>query len=73
MTMILSGNPKILENMALMSQRERCIHILYTLFLLLYNYDFEWHSENLRKYGSLIATGTVYTISVYTVPVTIWL
>ena len=71
MTMILSGNPKILENMLLMSQRERCIHILYTPFLLLYDYDFEWKSENFRKYASHVATGKVYTLSVYTVPVTI--
>ena len=71
MSMILSGNPKILENMVLMSQRERCIHILYTPFLLLYNYNFEWKSENFRKYGSQVAAGTVYTHSVYTVPVTI--
>ena len=69
--MILSGNRKILENMVYKSQRERCIQILYTPFLLPYNYDFEWNSENLRKYGSLVATGTVYTHSVYTVPVTI--
>ena len=71
MTMILSGNPTILENMLLMSQRERCIHILYTPFLLLYHYDFEWKSENFRKYASHEATGTVYTNSVYTVPVTV--
>ena len=57
--------------MVLMSQRERCIKILYTPFLLLDDYDFEWKSENLRKYGSHVATGTVYTNSVYTVPVTI--
>ena len=73
MAMILSGNRKILENMVHKSQRELCIHILYTPFLLLYNYDFEWNSENLRKYGSLVATATVYTNSVYTVSVTIWL
>ena len=69
--MILSGHRKILENMVHMSQRERFIQILYTPFLLLYVYDFEWKSENLRKYGSHVATGTVYTHSVYTVPVTI--
>ena len=71
MAMILSGNPKILENMVPKSQRERCIHILYIPFLLLYDYDFEWKCENLRKYASLVAKGTVYTHSVYTVPVTI--
>ena len=71
MTMILSGNPKIFENMILISQRERCIDILYTPFLLLYDYDFEWKSENFRKYASHVATGTVYTHSVFTVPVTI--
>ena len=71
MTMILSVNPKILENMLFMSQRERCIHILYTPFLLLYDYDFEWKSENFRKYASHVATATVYRNSVYTVPVTI--
>ena len=71
MTMILSGNAKILENMLLQSQRERCIHILYTPFLLLYDYDFEWKCENFRKFAFHVATGTAYTNSVYTVPVTI--
>ena len=56
MTMILSRNPKIFENMILISQRERCIDILYTPFLLLYDYDFEWKSENFRKYASHVAT-----------------
>ena len=71
MAMILSGHRKILENMVHKSQRERCIHILYTPFLLLYNYDFDWKSKKFRKYASHVATGTVYTHSVYTVPVTI--
>ena len=35
--------------MVLLSRRERCIQILYTPFLLLYVYDFEWKSENFRK------------------------
>ena len=70
MAMILSGHRKILENMVHKSQRERCIHILYTPFRLLYDYEFEWNSQNLRKYGSHVATGTVYKNSVYTVPVT---
>ena len=46
---------------------------MYTPFLLLYDYDFEWKTENFWKYGSHIATGTVYTHYVYTVPATIWL
>ena len=71
MTMILSVIPKIIENMVLMLQRERCMHILYTPFLLLYDYDFECKTENHSKYGSHVATATVYTHSVYTVPVTI--
>ena len=57
--------------MVLKSQRERCIQILYTPFLLLDDYDFEWKSKNLRKYASHEATGTVYTNSVYTVPVAV--
>ena len=71
MAMTLSGNRKILENMVPKSQRERCIHILYTPFLLLYDYDFEWKCENFRKFAFHVATGTVYTHSVYIVPVTI--
>ena len=71
MTMTLTGKQKILENIVLMYQRERCKHILYTPFLLLYDYNFECNTENYRKYGSHVETGTVYTHSVYTVPVTI--
>ena len=68
--MTFRGKPKNLENMVLMYQRERYIHILYTPFLLLCDYDLECKTENFRKYGSHVATGTVYTHSVYTVPVT---
>ena len=71
MTIISSGRPNSLEIMVLMYQRERCVHILYTPFLLLYDFDFECNTENHRKYGSHVATGTVYAHSVYTVPVTI--
>ena len=46
---------------------------MYRPFLLLYDYDFEWKTDNFWKNGSHIATGTVYTHSVYTFPVTIWL
>ena len=70
MTMISSGRPNSLEIMVLMYQRERCVHILYTPFLLLYDYDFECKTENHSKYGSHLATATVYTHSVYTAPVT---
>ena len=64
MTMTLTGKQKILENIVLMYQRERCKHILYTPFLLLYDYHFECNAENHRKYGSHVATGTVYAHSV---------
>ena len=47
-----------------------CIHILDIPFLLLYDYDFECKTEKYRKYGSPVVTGTVYTNSIYTVPVT---
>ena len=50
-------------------QWERCTHILYTPFPLLYDFDLEWKAESYRKYGSHVAMGTVYTHSVYTVPV----
>ena len=46
------------------------MHILYTPFLLLYDYDFECKTENHSKYSSHVATATVYTHSVYTAPVT---
>ena len=46
---------------------------MHTPFLLLYDYDLESKSENFWKDGSQIATGKVYTHSVNTVPVTIWL
>ena len=68
MTMIWSGKQKIMVNMVLMYQWERCTHILYTPFPLLYDYDLEWKTENYRKYGSHVPIGTVYTYSVYTVP-----
>ena len=71
MAMTLSGKRKSLEIMVLMYQRERCVHILYTPYLLLCDYDLECKTENFRKYGSHVATGTVYTHSVYTVPATI--
>ena len=71
MTMISSVKPTIKEIIVLMWQREQCIHILYTPFLLLYDYYFECNAENHRKYGSHVATGTVYAHSLYTVPVTI--
>ena len=78
MAMILSGNRKILENMVHKSQRERCIQILYTPFLLLYNYDFGGIPsgnpkilENMLLMKIASRRGTVYTHSVYTVPVTI--
>ena len=45
MTIIWSGKPKIIENMVLMYQWERCTHILYTPFLLLYDYDLEWKTK----------------------------
>ena len=48
-------------------RRPWCIHILYTPFPLLYDYDFEWKTKNYRKYGSHVAQGTVYTHLVYTV------
>ena len=69
MTIISSVISKIIENVVLIYQRERCIHILCTPFLILYDYNFECNTENYRKYGSHVATGTVYTHSVYTVPV----
>ena len=56
--------------MVVLLQPELCIHILYTPFLILYAYDFERLTEKYRKYGSFVATGTVYTHSVYTIPVT---
>ena len=71
MTIFSSVIPKIIKKMILMYQREQFIHILYTPFLLLYDYIFECNTENHRKYGSHVATGTVYTHSVYTVLVTI--
>ena len=49
MTMFWSGKPKIIENMFLMYQWERCAHILYTLFPLLNDYALEWKSENYKK------------------------
>ena len=71
MNIILSVNQKIIENMVLMWQRERFIHIMYTPFPIQYDYDFELKTENVRKYGSYVATGTFYTHSVCTVPVTL--
>ena len=68
MTTIGSGKPNIIENMVLMYQWERCTHILHTPFLLLYDYDLEWKTKNYGKYGSHVPIGTVYTYSVYTVP-----
>ena len=68
MTINWSGKPKIIENMVLMYQWERCTHILYTPFPFLYDYNLEWKTENYRKYGSHVPMGTVYTHSVYTVP-----
>ena len=47
------------------------MHILYTPFLLLFDYDFECKTENVRKYGAHVTTEAVYKHSVYTVPVTI--
>ena len=41
---------------------------MYTPFPILYDYDLESKTENFWKYGSHIATGTVYTHSVYTIP-----
>ena len=37
---------KVMENMVLVYQRERCINILYTPFPLLYDYDLEWKTDN---------------------------
>ena len=68
MTMIWSGKQKIMENIVLLYQWKRCTHILHTPFPLLYDYDLEWKPENYRKHCSLLAMGTVYTHSVYTVP-----
>ena len=68
MTMFWREKPKIIENIVLMYQWERCTHILYTPFPLLYDYDLEWKTENYRKHCSPLAMGTVYTYSVYTVP-----
>ena len=68
---VLERKPKIIENIVLMYQWERCTHILYTPFPLLYDYDLEWRAENYRKHCSPLAMGTVYTHSVYTVPVTV--
>ena len=69
--MIWSGKTKIIDNMVLMNQWERCTHILYTPFPLLHEYVLEWKTENYRKKGCNKATGAVYTHSVYTVPVTV--
>ena len=71
MTMIWGGKPKIIEKIVLMYQWERCTHILYTPFPLLYDYVLEWKTENYRKNGCNVATGAVYTHFVYTVPVTL--
>ena len=107
MTMIWGGKPKIIEKIVLMYQWERCTHILYTPFPLLYDYVLEWKTINykkvwfsctngngvhtfyihrsrysmtmfwsgkskiIKKYGSHVPMGTVYTHSVYPVPVTV--
>ena len=66
---VLERKPKIIENIVLMYQWERCTHILSTPFPLLYDYDLEWKTDNYRKYGSHVPMGTVYTHSIFTVPV----
>ena len=68
MTMIGSEKPKIIENMVLMYQWERCTHVFYTPFPLLYDYDLEWKTKEYGKYGSHVPMGTEYTYYVNTVP-----
>ena len=107
MTMFWSGKSKIIKKYGSHYQWERCTHILYTPFPLLYDYVLEWKTVNnkkiwfsctngngvhtffihrsrysmttfwsgkpkiIKKYGSHVPMGTVYTHSVYTVPVTL--
>ena len=59
MPMTLSGLPKNIEHLDLSFQWKGCIHFLYTPFMLLYAFDFEWLTEKYIISGSFVATGMV--------------